>query len=138
MILGHHDSVRAAVLHRLDVLDRAAGHADAGILLSMARVELNRLANGWRVLLTVHQRDDEGRCRSCRPGLRGRRWPCEVWLMAHEQLIGEGVPHRRRTRPLRNPFGRPPKARRAAPESEPERTVSFPSIRNGVPQHARG
>jgi hypothetical protein len=29
-----------------------------------------------------------------------------VWRAAHEQLIGEGVPHRRRTYPLRNPFTR--------------------------------
>jgi hypothetical protein len=93
--------VRDAVLRRLDLLDRAAGHADPRTLLPLARVEINRLAGSWRRLLTLHQRDEEGRCRACPGGLRARRWPCQVWLAAHEQLIGEGAPNRRRTRVLR-------------------------------------
>jgi len=96
-----HDAIRDAVLRRLDLLDRAAGDADPGTLLPLARVEINRLADGWRLLLTVHQRNAEGRCRACPPRLRARRWPCQVWAMAHEQLLGEGVSHRRRSRPLR-------------------------------------
>ncbi|HEV2783803.1 MAG TPA: hypothetical protein VGX25_30825 [Actinophytocola sp.] len=137
MSQGAHDSVRDAVLRRLDLLDRAAGHADPRTLLPLARVELNRLADGWRLLLTVHQRDEEGRCRACPAGLRGRRWPCPVWRMAHEQLIGEGVPHRRRTRPLRNPFGRTGRVRRPEPESDAEKTVQFPPIRHRLPRQAR-
>lgn len=98
------DTLRQAVLHRLDMLDRAADHGDPSTLLPLARTELNRLADGWRVLLSSHHTDEDGRCAACRPGLRARRWPCPVWRSAHEQLIGEGLPHRERTRPLRNPF----------------------------------
>jgi hypothetical protein len=90
-----HDTVRAAVLSRLDLLDRAAG-AEPSTLLPLARTEINRLADGWRLLLTIHHRDDEGRCPSCPSGLWSRRWPCRVWKMAYEQLIGEGLPHRKR------------------------------------------
>ncbi|GAB3458770.1 hypothetical protein [Actinophytocola sediminis] len=98
------DVVRQAVLHQLDMLDRAAGHADPSTLLPLARAELNRLADGWRVLLRSHRGDETGRCVACRPGLRARRWPCPVWRSAHEQLIGDGLPRRPRTRQLRNPF----------------------------------
>jgi len=98
------DSLRAAVLHRLDMLDRAAGHADASTLLPLARRELHRLADGWRLLLKSHRVDEDGRCAACHHGLRARRWPCPVWRSAHEQLIGEGPPHRERTGPLRNPL----------------------------------
>ena len=101
------DSVRRAVLNRLDMLDRAAGQADPTTLLPLARTELRRLADCWRLLLTTHRADPDGRCAACHRGHRGRRarrWPCQVWRSAHEQLIGEGVPHRARTHPLRNPF----------------------------------
>jgi hypothetical protein len=98
-----HDSLREAVLHQLDQLDRAAG-ADPATLLPLARTELHRLATGWRVLLTSHGADETGRCAACRPGLRARRWPCPVWRYAHDHLIGEVLPHRARARPLRNPF----------------------------------
>ncbi|HET9138204.1 hypothetical protein [Actinophytocola sp.] len=104
-----HDPVRDAVLHWLDRLDVAIGHGDPGTLLPLARREINRMAEGWRLLLTVHERDEEGRCQACPTGTRGR-WPCQIWRMAHEQLIGEGVPHNRRTRPLRNPLGRAARA----------------------------
>jgi hypothetical protein len=98
------DAVRRAVLHRLDMLDRAAGHAEPSALLPLARTELCRLANGWRLLLKTHRADPDGRCEACPQGLRARRWPCQVWRSAHEQLIGEGLPHRARSGPLRNPF----------------------------------
>jgi len=98
------DTVRRAVLSRLDMLDRAADHADPSTLLPLARTELHRLADCWRLLLRTHQVDPDGRCEGCR---RPRRWPCQVWRSAHEQLIGEGLPHRARTGPLRNPFRSP-------------------------------
>jgi hypothetical protein len=111
-----HDTMRDAVLNRLELLDDAAGQADPGALIALARTEINRLAAGWRLLLTAHRYDDEGRCAGCPTGTR-TRWPCQVWKTAHEQLIGEGVSHRRRTHPLRNPIGRLARtvaARRAA------------------------
>jgi hypothetical protein len=100
-----HDPLRDAVLRRLDLLDRAAGIADPRTLLPLARTEINRLADGWRLLLTAHRCDEDGRCHACPTGTRGR-WPCQIWRAAHEQLIGEGVPHRRRTRPLHHSIGR--------------------------------
>ena len=102
---GTHDTLRAAVLNRLELLDAAAGQPDPGRLIALARTEINRLADGWRLLLTAHRYDGEGRCAGCPPGTRAR-WPCQVWKTAHEQLIGEGLPHRKRAHPLRNPFGR--------------------------------
>lgn len=86
------------------MLDRAAGQADPTTLLPLTRTELRRLADGWRLLLRTHHADPDGRCQACRHGRWARRWPCQVWRSAHEQLIGEGLPHRARTYPLRNPF----------------------------------
>jgi len=100
------DDTRRAVMARLAALDEVAGKADPSTLLPLARTELRRLADGWRRLLAVHRADEDGRCAACRTRIRARRWPCQVWRAAHEQLIGEGVPHRQRTHPLRNPFTR--------------------------------
>jgi len=125
---GVHDTIRDAVLRRLELLDRAAD-ADPSTLLPLARTEINRIAEGWRLLLTVHQCDEEGRCRACPTGIRGRRWPCQVWRTAYEQLIGDGLPHRHRTRPLHNPIARISRviaAKRA--ESPNEITVRFPPV----------
>jgi hypothetical protein len=100
------DDTRKAVLNRLAAVDRMAGQSDPAKLLPLARTELRRLAEGWRRLLAAHHAGPDGRCEACRTRIRARRWPCQVWRAAHEQLIGEGVPHRRRTHPLRNPFAR--------------------------------
>ena len=100
------DDTRRAVLNRLAAVDRVAGQSDPAQVLPMARAELRRLADSWRRLLAAHRAGPDGRCEACRTGTRARRWPCQVWRAAHEQLIGEGVPHRRRTYPLRNPFTR--------------------------------
>lgn len=98
------DSLREAVLSRLDQLDRAAGDGDPSTLLPLARTGLHRLADGWRDLLASHHADESGRCPVCARGLRARRRPCPIWQAAHEQLVGDGGPHRARTGPLRNPF----------------------------------
>lgn len=102
---GAHDTVRAAVLGRLDHLDRAAD-ADAGTLLPLARSEIMRIADCWRVLLSAHERDGDGRCETCQHRLKGRRWPCPIWKLAYEQLIGEGLSHGRRAHPLHSRFPR--------------------------------
>jgi hypothetical protein len=94
------DDTRQAVLNHLAAVDKAADQADPAKLLPLARTELRRLADSWRRLLTTHHADPDGRCSGCRTGTRPRRWPCQIWQAAHEQLIGEGVPRRR------NPFGR--------------------------------
>ena len=100
------DDTRRAVLNRLAALDEVADRAEPSTLLPTARTELRRLAEGWRGLLTAHRADADGRCTTCRTGVRARRWPCQVWRAAHEQLIGDGLPHRKRPHPLRNPFTR--------------------------------
>ncbi|MEU5694172.1 hypothetical protein [Actinosynnema sp. NPDC020468] len=100
------EALRAAVLRRLAHLDEVAESGEADALVPLARSEIHRLADGWRLLLTVHQPDPDSRCLACVGVLRHKRWPCQVWTMAHQHLIGEGVPHRERRRPLRYPFGR--------------------------------
>lgn len=100
------EALRKAVLQRLALLDKAAEQGEDDTLVPLARAEIHRLADGWRLLLTVHQPDEDSRCRACPGWLRRRRWPCHVWTMAHQHLIGEGVAHRDRRRPLRNPFTR--------------------------------
>ncbi|WP_052395637.1 hypothetical protein [Kutzneria sp. 744] len=87
------DGMRRAVLRRLAALDQAAEQTNAGgTLAPLARAELQRLADGWRLLLEVHTADEDGRCRACPGRLRKRRWPCKVWLLAHQHLIGAGTP----------------------------------------------
>lgn len=128
MSQGVHDTIREAVLRRLEMLDTAADVAEPSTLLPLARTEITRIAEGWRLLLTVHQCDEEGRCRACPTGI-GRRWPCQVWKTAYEQLIGDGGPHRARTRPLHNPLARITRmAKRAARENASEITVRFPPL----------
>lgn len=88
-------SLRQVVRSRLDELDEIARDADPEALLPLARTEISRLAEGWRLLLTVHEPDENGRCRAC-PRRLWQRWPCRVWRMAHDHLIGGGLPHSRR------------------------------------------
>ena len=99
--------LRRAVLDRLDQLSKQAGSAVPAKLEKLARSEIHRLTGGWRQLLANHQPDDSGRCPRCSGWLRRRRWPCPVWLVAHHQLIGESLAHRKRPRrPAPGPFGR--------------------------------
>ncbi|GAA1303083.1 hypothetical protein GCM10009634_62690 [Saccharothrix xinjiangensis] len=96
------EALRAAVLRRLALLDEAAERGEADSLVPLARAEIHRLADGWRLLLTVHQQGPDGRCRACPGVLRNKRWPCQVWTMAHQHLIGEGSTHRERRRARRS------------------------------------
>ena len=100
------ESLRRAVLHRLTALEQIADD-DTGLAgqLPLARSELSRLADGWRLLLTVHSSGEDGRCQAC-PGWvqQRRRWPCPVRLMAHQHLLGDTLPVRlplTRRHPLR-------------------------------------
>nr|WP_042195399.1 hypothetical protein [Kibdelosporangium sp. MJ126-NF4]CEL21984.1 hypothetical protein [Kibdelosporangium sp. MJ126-NF4]CTQ92764.1 hypothetical protein [Kibdelosporangium sp. MJ126-NF4] len=128
------DMLRAAVLRRLDLLDQVAEQGDPATLLPLARSEISRLADGWRLLLTVHQPGPDRKCNACPRGWRGKRWPCQVWRMAHEHLIGEGVTHRERRRPLRNPVRKAlRKSREKSParETSAEQTMEIPPVPRG-------
>lgn len=123
--------LRAAVLRRLDLLDQVAEQGDPATLLPLARSEISRLADGWRLLLTVHQPNQDGKCAACPRGWRGKRWPCQVWRMAHEHLIGEGLPHRERRRPLRNSLSRAlrkSRSRQVPSEAPAEQTMEIPPV----------
>lgn len=121
------EALRNAVMQRLALLEKAAQQGADAALVPLARSEIHRLADGWRLLLTVHQPDEDGRCRACPGWLRRRRWPCQIWTMAHRHLIGEGVPHRERQHPLRNPFTRMGVRKAPVPEKSPaELTTELP------------
>lgn len=85
-----------SVLNRLAALNELATHGPAESLLPLAGAELSRLANGWRLLLTVHLPGSDRRCRACPGSSRRRQWPCRVWLLAYQHLIGERLPQRSR------------------------------------------
>ena len=88
------ESLRRAVLHRLAALEQITDDdTDLAARLTLARSELCCLADGWRLLLTVHSAGEDGRCRACPGWVRHRRrWPCPVWLMAHQHLLGDTLP----------------------------------------------
>jgi hypothetical protein len=102
------ESLRAAVLHRLAMLEQLAEQSDSESFIPLARTELHRLADGWRTLLAVHQPGPDGRCSACPARLRRRRWPCRLWTMAYHHLIGDAETEntRRRRNPLARPFRR--------------------------------
>jgi hypothetical protein len=90
-------ALREAVLRRLALLDGLAVSSEPEeSLIPMARAELSRLTDGWRLLLTVHQPDDDRKCVACPRSWWRRRWPCRIWLMAYEHLMGEAPPRQPR------------------------------------------
>lgn len=111
--------LRRAVLDKLEGLDETVGYAHPDRLVPLARTEIRRLTDCWRRLLDSHQPDDDGRCPHCAGWLRRKRWPCAVWLAAHQHLIGEGVTQQGRRHLLRNPFRRKPAI--AIPRQQDER-----------------
>lgn len=79
------------VLARLDALDHAAGQLTRSPASeARMRAELARLVRMYRTLLARHHPDGSGRCPRCRRRWIGRRrrWPCPVWQLAHDCLVG--------------------------------------------------
>jgi hypothetical protein len=79
--------LQQAVWERLDLLDELAGNADAPSLASVARTELPRMTNGWRLLLRLHEPDHKGNCPTCSSRWRAHKAPCSVWHAVHQHLV---------------------------------------------------
>lgn len=98
---------RWAVLKRLTVLDDMVEEGGADLPAPLARAELRRITGGWRDLLTDHHPDSAGRCPVCSGWLRRRKWPCQVWITAHQQLLGDGSDGAQQRPALGRGFRRP-------------------------------
>ncbi|WP_370945927.1 hypothetical protein AB5J62_43690 [Amycolatopsis sp. cg5] len=83
--------LRDAVWERLDMLSDLAQRADAHSLVSVARSELPRLAEGWRAMLQAHMPDERGDCPTCSTRWHKCKAPCSVWQVAHEHLVAGGL-----------------------------------------------
>ncbi|MGH8572675.1 MAG: hypothetical protein ACREX8_08880 [Gammaproteobacteria bacterium] len=83
-------SLRRAVLERLAAVEEMAVRASSHLSARPARAHLKTIMDGWRELLIEHQPDLKGRCPVCSGRLRRRRWPCQIWMTAHEHLVGDG------------------------------------------------
>lgn len=82
------NTLNQAVFERLDYLDGLVDAADERSLSALADTEIVRLTDTVREILAQHDVDDHGRCRQCSGWFRHRRYPCSVWTVAHQQLIG--------------------------------------------------
>jgi hypothetical protein len=83
--------LRNAVWERLDMLNELATRADEPSLLSVARSELPKLTEGWRVVLADHEPDAKGNCPTCSSRWRQQSSPCPVWRAAYEHLVVGGL-----------------------------------------------
>jgi hypothetical protein len=104
--------LRNAVWERLDRLTDVANDADAPALISVARSELPRLAEGWRAILRVHEPDERGDCPTCSTRWHKCKAPCSVWQVAHDHLVAGGLAHFQHSR----------RYRRRRAESTPDET----------------
>ncbi|MGH3978905.1 MAG: hypothetical protein ACRDRZ_07880 [Pseudonocardiaceae bacterium] len=78
------------VFDRLHQLDEVAAETRRRSAAELERIrdEMRRMISMWWALLQRHSATDDGRCPECRTwwGWR-RRWPCEVWMAAHANLV---------------------------------------------------
>lgn len=117
---------RRAVLERLTALDDMAA-------LPTARAQIRQITEGWRTLLAAHQPTDRGRCPRCSGWLRNRKWPCQVWITAHNQLIGDGQVEQASAPPPRGSVRRPRDVevvpRQAGPRDDAREPAVVPRMR---------
>lgn len=109
--------LRRAVLERLVAVEEITARTGSQPSVSSARNRLGSIADGWRQVLIEHQPNLNGRCPVCPGWLRRRRWPCQVWVTAHEHLIG-GPP-----KPIRLAAR---KVRKSDPFRQPRRVEVIP------------
>ncbi|MGH3942915.1 MAG: hypothetical protein ACRDTG_30695 [Pseudonocardiaceae bacterium] len=83
--------LRRAVFERLAAVEELAVRASSQPSDQVDRYRLRTIADEWRRVLIEHQPNLNGHCPACSGWLRSRRWPCQVWVTAHERLIG-GAP----------------------------------------------
>lgn len=83
--------LRRAVFERLAAVEELTVRAGSQPSDRAERYRLRTIADEWRRVLIEHQPNLNGHCPACSGWLRGRRWPCQVWVTAHERLIG-GAP----------------------------------------------
>lgn len=136
---------RRAVLERLTVLDDMVEHRADELPAPPARTEFRRIAGGWRDLLTEHHPDSAGRCPVCSGWLRRRKWPCQVWITAHQQLIGDASDVTQQRPTLGGAFRRPrdveivarsrPSAADAVPDEQLQHISHIPAARGPLPEH---
>lgn len=86
-------TLREAVIGRLDYLDTLVSEADLRSRAALAESEIARLTSAWRALLDQHAPDQQSRCPQCSGWRHGRKFPCTVWITAHQHLIAiDGPP----------------------------------------------
>ncbi|WP_253858856.1 hypothetical protein [Prauserella alba] len=129
--------LRNAVWERLDMLSDLADRADEPSLVSVARSELPRLTDGWRVMLRSHEPDDGGHCPTCSTRWRRVKAPCTVWQVAHEHLVAGGLaPEQPSKRKLRRK-GAPAHASAHSPSAaSPRRSEEPAAIPEQTGRHA--
>lgn len=121
--------LRRAVLDRLAAIEDMALRAGSHLPVRVARSQLKTITGGWRELLEKHQPDRKGRCPVCSGWLRRRRWPCQVWMTAHEHLIGDKPQQAKWLVKKSNPFSGPRQVK-VIP-----RQVGVPTAADGTAAH---
>ncbi|WP_037365093.1 hypothetical protein [Amycolatopsis orientalis] len=124
--------LRNAVWERLDMLSDLAERADAPSLVSVARSELPRLAEGWRAMLQAHEPDERGDCPTCSTRWHRCKAPCSVWQVAHEHLVAGGLA----PQTLAGGAGHRPARRRAAVPAVPGQNRRAESPAETTGRHA--
>jgi len=90
-----HSVIRDRVYGWLDRVESLIRDADVSSRAALAEREMVGLVVAWRELLTAHEPDEDGHCRTCSRWRRRRLYPCSVWMTAHLHLIGDDTPPRK-------------------------------------------